>query len=194
VFIDINQSIAIVAIVIAYYVMDVLLIASFDRQRKGQGSGRNWRYTILMACMVIFVIVQPVLLPWLGWHTAAAWGLGLQVVGLGLNVAAFGLQIWSRVHLRQYYAERVELQPEHTIVDSGPYALVRHPVFTSFFMHVTGLVLINPSLPTVILALYAYWDFSRAAIKEEVLLSQNVPGYAEYMAQTPRFFPRVMGR
>lgn len=193
-FIGVYQSLAILAIVIAYYLMDVSLITWFDKKRTAKGSGRNWRYTILIGSLVVVMIAQPVVLPWLGWHTEAAWGLVLQLIGLALNVAALGLQIWSRIHLRQFYAERVELQPGHVIVDTGPYALVRHPVFSSFFLHVIGLVLLNPSLPTLVLAVYAFWDFSRAATKEEVLLSKNIPGYSDYMTRTAKFFPRLFGR
>jgi hypothetical protein len=65
-------------------------------------------------------------------------------------------------HLRQFYAERVELQREHQLIDSGPYATVRHPVFTSFFLFAGGLLLINPALPSALVFAYTLWDFSRA--------------------------------
>jgi protein-S-isoprenylcysteine O-methyltransferase Ste14 len=142
-----------------------------------------------MLLAAAFVIGQPALLPGLGFSTSARWGAALQGAGVLLLAAGLGLHAWARAHLRHYYAERVELQPGHQIVDSGPYRYVRHPVFTSFFLTVTGLVLVNPAVPTVLLALYAYWDFGRAAHQEEALLSSTLPGYAEYMARTSRFLP-----
>jgi protein-S-isoprenylcysteine O-methyltransferase Ste14 len=99
------------------------------------------------------------------------------------------LQVWARLHLRQFYAERVEVQPEHYVVDTGPYAHVRHPLFTSFFVFVTGLLLVSPALPTLLVAAYAFWDFSRAARQEEELLSEHLAGYKDYMARVPRFVP-----
>ncbi len=98
---------------------------------------------------------------------------------------------WARVHLRQFYAERVELQPGHQLVCSGPYARVRHPLFLSYFMLAFGVLLVNPALPTLAIVIYALWDFTRAARQEEQLLAANLPGYAEYMARTGRFLPRL---
>jgi protein-S-isoprenylcysteine O-methyltransferase Ste14 len=58
-------------------------------------------------------------------------------------------------------------------------------------MLIIGLLLINPAIPTLLMVIYTFWDFSRAARQEEELLSRDVPGYAGYMAQTPPFFPRL---
>ena len=93
-------------------------------------------------------------------------------------------------HLQQYYAERVEVQPEHKVINTGPYALMRHPVITSFFGIATGLFLINPALTTLFALAYTIWDFSRAALQEEDLLSRTLPGYADYPRHTPRYLPR----
>jgi len=136
------------------------------------------------------MILQPIILPFLSLHLNFSWGIWVQVAGVTLTAGGLVLHTWSRLHLQHFYAERVERQPGHCVVNTGPYAYVRHPVFTSFFMLIVGLFLINPSLPTVLMVIYTFWDFSRAARQEEQLLSQDVPGYAEYMADTPPFFPR----
>jgi protein-S-isoprenylcysteine O-methyltransferase Ste14 len=188
------QSGVILATLIAFYVADFVLIARYDRQRRAEGSGRSWDYTVLMIGATMFVIVQPILLPWLGVCTDAWWGALVQAVGVALLALGLGLHWWARSHLRQFYAERVEIQPEHSLVDSGPYAYVRHPLITSFFMFAVGLVLVNPSLPTLLVAAFIIWDFSRAAKQEDALLSQDLPGYADYMARTSRFFPRFRKR
>jgi protein-S-isoprenylcysteine O-methyltransferase Ste14 len=185
----IYQTIATLAVLSTFYLVDSVFIRRYDRQRQAQGSGRSWDYTLLILLAVSFIAVQPVLLPQLSFSTGAAWGLLVQIAGLALVGAAMALHLWARFHLRQFYAERVEVQPEHALIDSGPYAYVRHPVFTSFFMFVGGLLAINPSLPLLLLAAYTGWDFSRAARQEEALLSQELPGYADYITRTGRFFP-----
>jgi protein-S-isoprenylcysteine O-methyltransferase Ste14 len=50
-------------------------------------------------------------------------------------------------------------------------------------------MLINPSLPTLLLAVYTFWDFTRAARQEEALLARNLPGYKAYIARTNAFIP-----
>ncbi|MGE5643101.1 MAG: methyltransferase family protein, partial [Byssovorax cruenta] len=113
------------------------------------------------------------------------------ILGAILVLVALALHIWSRVHLRQFYAERVEVQPEHQVIDSGPYAWMRHPVITSFFGIAIGLFLINPSPLTLLALLYTIWDFGRAARQEEELLTRTLPGYSDYARRTPRFLPRL---
>ena len=85
----------------------------------------------------------------------------------------------------------MEIQPEHKVIDTGPYRLIRHPVITSFFGIALGLFLVNPALTTIAALLYTIWDFTRAAQQEEALLTRTLPGYTEYAQQTPRFLPRV---
>lgn len=189
--IGIPQAAATLLTIFAFYVMDFTLIRRYDRQRQASGSGRAWDFTFFIFLMVAVLVLQPVFLRFLSFHTTQTWGLLVQLLGLLLIVAALALHIWSRVHLQHYYAERVEVQPEHKVIDTGPYAWMKHPVITSFFGIASGLFLINPAITTLATLLYTIWDFTRAAQQEETLLSQTLPGYADYARRTPRFLPRL---
>ena len=171
--------------------MDFALIRRYDKIRQASGSGRSWDFTFFIFIMVAVLVLQPILLPILSFRTTATWGLIIQVIGISIVLVAMALHIWSRTHLQQFYAERVEVQPEHKVIDTGPYQLMRHPVITSFFGIATGLFLINPALPTLAALLYTIWDFTRAAKQEEELLTETLPGYAAYADRTPRFLPRL---
>ena len=185
------QAVVTLLTVAIFYTIDSILIRYYDRQRSASGSGRAWDFTLFIFAMVAVLVLQPVLLPMLGFRTDQAWGLLVQGLGVFIILAALGLHVWSRAHLRHYYAERVEVQPEHKVIDTGPYRLIRHPVITSFFGIALGLFLVNPALTTIAALLYTIWDFTRAAQQEEALLARTLPGYAEYAQQTPRFLPRV---
>jgi protein-S-isoprenylcysteine O-methyltransferase Ste14 len=185
------QSIAILVTILLFYAMDFLLIHRYDPKRQAGGSGRAWDFTLFIAMMVAVLVLQPILLPILSFRTTQAWGLVVQIIGVLAILSALVLHVWSRAHLQHYYAERVEVQPEHKVIDTGPYALMRHPVITSFFGIAAGLFLINPALTTLAALSYTIWDFRRAAQQEEDLLTQSLPGYAEYARRTPRFLPRI---
>lgn len=189
-FVGIYQSVATLAAIAAFYLVDLVFMSRYDRQRRARGSGRSWSFTIMALAAGALLVLQPIFLPWLSLRIDAWWGALIQAVGLVLVGGALLLHAWSRSHLQQFYAERVELQPEHHVVDTGPYAYVRHPLFTAYFLFVTGLLLINPALPILLVAIYTYWDFGRAAKEEEELLGENLPGYDRYMERTPRFVPR----
>ncbi len=187
----IYQSVATLFVVSVFYTIDFLLIRHYDDQRQADGSGRAWDFTLFVFVMVAVIVLQPVLVPAISFRTGETWGLFIQIIGIVLIMTSLGLHIWSRVHLKHYYAERVEVQPEHKVIDTGPYKLIKHPVITSFFGIATGLFLINPALTTLAALLYTVWDFTRAAQQEEDLLSRSLPGYADYAVRTPRFLPRV---
>ena len=184
------QSATILAVVIVFYMVDFWLIRRYDPLR-AQGSSRSWSYTIMVMVAAVFVIAQPIAWPWLGLYTSAWWGLLVQAVGLTLNLGALALHWWARVHLGQFYGEREEVQPGQYLVESGPYAHVRHPIYTSYFTLASGLLLINPALPTLLVAIYAFLDFLQATRREEKLLIENLPGYPGYMDRIPRFLLRV---
>jgi protein-S-isoprenylcysteine O-methyltransferase Ste14 len=192
-FTGVYQSVAILAVFILFYAIDVWLMRRYDPQRD-HGSSRNWVYTAMLVFAGIIMILQPAIWPRLGLYTSAWWGLLIQMGGLTMLVGALALHGWARMHLGQFYAERSsDIQQGQYVVNTGPYAYVRHPIYTSYFMLATGLLLINPALTALLLAIYAFVDFSLAPRREEKLLVKNVPGYADYMVRTPRFFPRLSG-
>lgn len=187
-FTGISQSVVTLLLAMAFYAQDVWLIRRFDPERI-EGSARSWSWTLFAVLMAAIVVLQPVLLPVLGFQTVAWWGLLLQMVGLALMIAGLALHWWARLHLRQFFGERVEYQPGQYLIDSGPYAHVRHPIYSAFFLCVIGLLLVNPAAPTLLVTLYFLWDFSRAAGKEEALLGEKLAGYDDYRARTPRYVP-----
>jgi protein-S-isoprenylcysteine O-methyltransferase Ste14 len=184
------QSVAILLTGLAYYAVDFWLIRRYDQSHEQASSARSWRYTSLMVAFWALLVVQPVLLPRLGLSTAAWGGLVLQGAGLLLIVSGLGLHWWARSHLKQFYVEDVRFQEGQYLVDTGPYSCVRHPVFSSFFLISVGMVCVNPALTTLAMVIYVAIDFSRAARKEEALLSDKLPQYAEYVEHTGRFFPK----
>jgi len=187
----IPQSIATLLTILLFYALDFSLIRRFDKKRQASGSGRAWDFTFFIFIMVAVLVLQPIVFPILSYRTNQVWGLWIQVLGAILILCSLALHIWSRVHLQQFYAERVEVQPEHQVIRSGPYALMRHPVITSFFGIATGLFFINPAITTLATFSYTVWDFIGAARQEEELLSKTLPGYEDYARQTPRFLPRL---
>ena len=192
-YLGIPQAIATLLTIVLFYTMDFILIRRYDKQRQASGSGRSWDFTYFIFAMVAILVLQPVILPILSYQTNETWGLVVQSGGGLLILASLALHIWSRAHLQHYYAERVEVQPEHKVIDTGPYKLMRHPVITSFFGIASGLFLINPALTTLAALIYTIWDFTRAAKQEEDLLAKTLPGYADYARRTPRFLPRLWG-
>lgn len=123
-----------------------------------------------------------------GWSTMSpAW----RVVGLALVVIALGLAVWV-LATNAYAARVVRLQDGQRVINSGPYRLVRHPMYSGTVLAWVGSAL----------ALGSWWMFIPAGAgialfiwrtrHEDATLQAKLPGYAEYATQTRyRLLPGV---
>jgi protein-S-isoprenylcysteine O-methyltransferase Ste14 len=187
----IYQTMIVLSAVLVFYTLDVHYMTRFDPKRSSAGSGRSYSYTFIVALMVLFLAAQPIFVPQISLKIPGPVGLAVQGLGVGLMACAVILHSWARSHLRELYAERVEIQPGHRLVESGPYRHIRHPAATSIMLFATGIFLTNPGLVSVFVLGFAIWDLSYASRREEELLSQKLPGYAAYLQRTTRYFPRL---
>jgi protein-S-isoprenylcysteine O-methyltransferase Ste14 len=186
----IYQSIPLLVTLVAYYILDIWLMRSYHPDRTIIEK-RDTLNTSVSFIAIILIVIQPVVLPGLGVHITTRWGLVVQMVGVACLVSGLILFVWVRMHLRNLFSEQVELQPGHYVVQTGPYAWVRHPMYSTFFLLIFGHLLIKPALIELFLLCFVIWHFSNLAQEEERLLSKELPGYQAYMAVTPRFVPAV---
>lgn len=140
-----------------------------------------------------FVVVAP---RW-GYDGWLNWSSGidplLQGIGLGLWAVGMAVLIWAALVLGRYMSvEGVTV--DHELVTSGPYRLVRHPVYGSFTAIAVGLSLVFRSYllagMAVVWVMAAVWW---VAAEEELLASSEGLGgaYRRYTERTGRFLPRL---
>jgi protein-S-isoprenylcysteine O-methyltransferase Ste14 len=60
-------------------------------------------------------------------------GLSLTLILVGLAVS-----IWARRHLGRFWSARVTLKVDHQLIQSGPYARVRHPIYSGLLLAMLG--------------------------------------------------------
>jgi protein-S-isoprenylcysteine O-methyltransferase Ste14 len=115
-----------------------------------------------------------------------AWG-GVVLVGLGLGFAG-----WARAHLGPFWSAAVTLQADHALIQSGPYALARHPIYTGLMLALAGTALARTT-PAALVGLILLVLGLRLKIRqEERLLSEHFgPAYRAYQTQVPALFPRL---
>lgn len=78
-----------------------------------------------------------------------------------------------------------------TLVRTGMYAYVRHPIYGGGLLVFGGLALLRPTLPVLVASTLGIGSAILQAVLEEVDLVQRLPAYRKYMREVPRFFPRL---
>ena len=183
------QSFVMLALASVFCVMDLWLLSRY-RARRASIDNQDWVHPILTTVAAVAVVVQPVLWPGCGLHTEARWGMLVQGVGLVVSVAALVLHLWARLHLKQFHVRRAAGFPlGQYLVDSGPYAYVRHPIYASYIALVVGLLMISPGLMTLLVIVYLVVNLCIVVRREEKLLLEDVADYAAYRERTPAFLP-----
>lgn len=81
-----------------------------------------------------------------------------------------------------------------TLRTSGPYRLVRHPIYTGVLLIVVAMAIRSGNVAGLGLGAATVGFFHWKASWEEDRLTERFDGYADYAARTPRFLPRLLPR
>jgi protein-S-isoprenylcysteine O-methyltransferase Ste14 len=110
--------------------------------------------------------------------------LPLEALGLAMYLLSTGFIMWV-FHENSFAAPVVKVQAEraHHVISTGPYAWVRHPMYSGVMLFFVGAPLLLGSWWGVAMApLFVVLFAIRIAIEERALVA-GLPGYADYTAQ-----------
>jgi len=120
--------------------------------------------------------------------------LSVAVTTAGLAVEALGLclAIWARRHLGRNWSGEISIKVDHELIRSGPYRLLRHPIYTGLLTMYVGTALVTGEWLAAIgltMAAFAYWRKIRL---EEANLNAAFAGeYEAYRRETWALVPGV---
>ena len=115
----------------------------------------------------------------------------LSVVGLVLIAAGMAVILYSFFALGKSLTASPVPKQDGTLVTSGLYARVRHPIYFGLLLASIGVVLDAGPWPQFAIVLLLYVLLNIKASYEEELLAKRYPEYKAYAQKTPRFFPRI---
>lgn len=158
------------------------------RVRTGETRPEQQRIIALSSLYLIFIFLVPGFDKRFGWSSVPVWLILLADVFV---LVAFLLNFLV-IRVNSYASRVVEIQEGQKVITTGPYALVRHPMYTSIIliMLATPIALgstwgVLPNIPFIFL-------LAARAKNEEELLVDELTGYREYMQQTRyRLFPGI---
>jgi protein-S-isoprenylcysteine O-methyltransferase len=124
----------------------------------------------------------------------AGWPL-LRVLGLGLSLYTVVIMPWALRTLGHFFVPGVALFRDHALVTSGPFRLVRHPLYSAVLALWLGAALGTLNwLLFALLLLVVGGLFIASRAEEAILRGKFGTVYEAYAAQTGRFIPKVWGQ
>jgi protein-S-isoprenylcysteine O-methyltransferase Ste14 len=116
-----------------------------------------------------------------------AWGL------FALVAASFGFCWWARRHLGRLWSGFVTLKEGHRVVDTGPYGLVRHPIYSGVMFAALATALIRASPMALAGFVLVVVGFAMTARIEEHFLREQLGAgaYDDYRRRVPMLVPSM---
>ncbi|ADH98622.1 methyltransferase family protein [Salisediminibacterium selenitireducens] len=168
----------------------LLWIGEFLRfkSRKSTDQDENRSFPVILFS-VILVIATGVLTRELGLWTVTS--LPLSAAGAFLFGGGILLRYWGIVHLGKQFTRDVQVREGDTLVGTGPYRLLRHPLYTGLFAAAAGFSLYTGSIAAFLLAFITLLPalIRRMQSEEQTLIGAFGKTYQEWMKTRYRFIP-----
>ncbi len=156
-------------------------------KRPGLGAEIGYRIVQLAGVVLFFIPAhgyEGVLRLWhIGW--TGAW------ICVALVAVGFAFCWWARIHLGRLWSGAVTRKADHKVIDSGPYALVRHPIYTGILLAVFATMAAKGTVLGIGgAALISIGIWMKARLEERWLSQELGAGaYEEYRRRVPMLLP-----
>jgi protein-S-isoprenylcysteine O-methyltransferase Ste14 len=160
-------------------------------QRLEPAASRILRVLIFLIAIALLSIPR-IPLPWL---YIQLWppGYGPFWLGAAITVAGLLFAVWARVHLGRNWSRSVTIKEGHELITTGPYAVVRHPIYTGILAGFLGMAIAISQVRgfiVVVLIFFVFW--LKLRMEEEFMRSQFGETYATYARKTAALVPYLL--
>lgn len=156
--------------------------------RPAEGSFGYRAIPALGAILLFVVRFRGPLADRLTWHPSTVLGWTL----VGVTALGFAFAWWARIHLGRLWSSGVTRKEHHRVIDSGPYRLVRHPIYTGICLSAFATGALQGTVIALIgAATMTYGFYYKARIEERFLAKELGPSYDAYAMKTPMLVPFI---
>jgi protein-S-isoprenylcysteine O-methyltransferase Ste14 len=163
------------------------LVAAFSMKRGRVQWSRELRIRAVIAVVVILLIR-------LGAFRSHGLNTDPWRAGIGLVLFAVGLAfaIWARIHIASNWGTPMTQKEEPELVTSGPYRLVRHPIYSGILLAGVGTATALSWLGLIAVALAGVYFLYSAMVEERYMTDQFPDKYPVYKRSTKMLVPFVL--
>jgi protein-S-isoprenylcysteine O-methyltransferase len=172
-----------------FWVLWILPAVFGKRTVRRQTNGSRILQLILLLVAYVLIVNGELGLDWLNLQLVPE-GRASTAVGYGLLMAGMLFAGWARLFLGGNWSSSVTLKEGHTLVQSGPYRIVRHPIYTGLLVALLGTAIALGELRCFLGVLLAAIAWKIKSMSEETLMVQQFGDqYARYREQVKGLVP-----
>jgi protein-S-isoprenylcysteine O-methyltransferase Ste14 len=116
----------------------------------------------------------------------------LGAVGAVVFASGIALAVWARLHLGRNWGMPMTRKEEPELITSGPYRLIRHPIYSGFLVALLGTAIVINLVGLVLVVLLGAYFYYSAAVEEKDLAVAFPATYQAYRARTKMLIPLVL--
>lgn len=171
-------------------------ISAFSMKRSvGARAGRRSEAGLRLGIMVVVVLATRISMVNRALRNGQAYmpsSTLMRIIGVLLCALGVGLAIWARVTIGRNWGMPMSQKENPELVTSGPYAFIRHPIYTGVLTAMLGSVIGHDVIWLLPLILFGAY-FAYSARREEKLMIEEFPEqYPAYMSRTRMLLPFVL--
>jgi protein-S-isoprenylcysteine O-methyltransferase Ste14 len=146
---------------------------------------------LFMLALIALYLIEPLGSEWL--YVSLPWQLRL--IGVFLCFGGILMLVFTHRALGIYWSTTPQLKEDHSLITTGPYGYIRHPMYTSLYIIFIGLAIVSSFWPLWILVLLITMFFFRIVrIEEHMMIDEFGDEYLSYIERTGRYLPRLRRR
>ncbi len=116
----------------------------------------------------------------------------LLAVAVALTAAGLLFSVWARRHLGTNWSGTVTIKEDHRLITTGPYAMVRHPIYAGLLLAFAGSAMAIGEWRAVLAVVFALLSFLRKLqLEERWMQRQFGEAYRAYALRVPALFPFI---
>jgi len=141
----------------------------------------------------ISVLAYTVKPNWLSW-AALPLPLWLRWAGIGVALLGFAVLQWAQNTLGKNWSDTPRMIKEQSLITSGPYQFIRHPIYTAFLLILGSTLLISANwlIGAAWIGMTVLEVVSRIGFEENLMLEYFGDQYREYMKRTGKLLPKLI--
>lgn len=140
----------------------------------------------------LIVVVGFVLLRIFGPKSLLVHSPVLQAVGVIVFLSGLGLAVWARICLGRNWGMPMTQKDEPELVTSGPYHLIRHPIYSGILLGVLGTALATNIYWLIAFGILGAYFIYSATVEERILTSSFPTTYPTYKSETKMLIPYLL--